>query len=336
MLVVHPHWHARRTGVTRHVESVVPAYPPGTEARGLGKVLDPSVARIGWGELWRRLRSGPVIWHAHRVNELLVGLLLRLLGRRTRLVFTRHAAARPGAFTRLLAARADGVVSLTAEVATNLGLPSTVVGHGVDLSRFTPPTDRSAAWHRLGLGGSRGVGVIGRVREDKGQGDFVTAVAPLLPSHLQWRAVLVGLAKGANAAWAERLKAQTGGALWLVGDQPEVAPWYQGLSIVVQPSRSEGFSLVLLEALASGCCVVAARLPHFSGLIEHGRTGFLVPVGDVAALREALEPLLREPERADRVGRNAAEEARARFGVEHEARALSELYRALLPPEKGR
>ncbi|MHB8878576.1 MAG: glycosyltransferase family 4 protein [Myxococcaceae bacterium] len=332
MLVVHPHLHARRTGVTRHLEAVLPALD-GLEARALGKVLDEGLPRIGWGELWRRVRSEPVVWHAHRVNELLVGLLLRLFGRSTRLVFTRHSATPPSLLTRLIARRADRLVTLTREVADALGLPSQVVGHGVDLARFTPPPDRAAAWARLALGGRHGVGVVGRVRKDKGQGDFVEALTPLLPGHPEWKPVLVGLAKGADAAWAGSLRQKSGGALALAGEQKDILPWYQGLSIVVQPSRSEGFSLVLLEAMAAGCCVVAARLPHFPGLIEHGRTGFLYPAGDAAALREVLEPLLREPSRAHLVGQAAAEEARARFGVEHEARALAELYRGLCPPD---
>src|SRR5688572_4989289 len=100
-LVVHPHFHRRRTGVTRHVEAVVPALARSLDARALGSALDEGLPRIGWKELWSRRGEG-VVWHAHRVNELFVGLVLRLFSRRMRLVFTRHSAAAPGALTRLL------------------------------------------------------------------------------------------------------------------------------------------------------------------------------------------------------------------------------------------
>ena len=136
--------------------------------------------------------------------------------------------------------------------------------------------------------------------------------------------------EGGEEAWAEQLQASTGGALSLVEEQSDVVPWYQGLSVLVHPSFTEGFSLVHLEALATGCCVVASRLPYLPGLIEHGRTGFLFEPGDVKGLREILDMLMAEPERAHSVGRNAAEEARRRFGIEHEARALADLYEALL------
>jgi mannosyltransferase len=325
-LVVHPHFHSRRTGVTRHVEMVVPALAGLHETRTLGRALEPGMPAIGWRELWRRAGEQPVIWHAHRNNELLWGLALRALGRRVRVVFTRHSA-RPGRFTRLLAGAADRVVALTAPMAQELRVPAEVVGHGIELSRFVPPGDRAQAWASLGVGGRWGIGVIGRVRPAKGQGDFAAALAPLLSAHPDWRAILVGAVKPPEQTWAEGLRC--GGAVQLLGERSDVERWYQGLSIVVQPSHTEGYSMALLEAMASGCCVVAARLPYSEDAIAHGRTGFLYAPGDVEALRALLLPLLAQPERARAVGEAAAAEARARFGVIHEARALTRVYDSL-------
>ena len=112
-----------------------------------------------------------------------------------------------------------------------------------------------------------------------------------------------------------------------------IEPWYQGLSILVHPSYLEGYSLVHVEAMASGCCVVASRLKYLDTLIEHGRTGFFFEPGDVKGMRELLDMLMREPERAREVGRNAAEHARSRCGIEHEAHALRDLYLSLLGDE---
>jgi len=329
-LVVHPHFHRRRTGVTAHTEQIVSELTRSMEARALGGHLAPEVPRIGMGELWRRLRREPVVWHAHRNNELLFGLLLRLLGKRVRLVYTRHGGLAPSGFTRLLAGLAEQLVTLNAQSAGFMGRPSRIVSHGVDLERFRPPEDREAAWKALGLGGRYGVGVVGRIRPQKGQGDFVEAVRPLLREFPEWKPVLVGLAKEGDAAWAEKLRESTDGELVLAGEQRDVVPWYQGLSILVNPTHFESFSMVMVESMACGCCTVMSRLPHVPSFIEHGRTGFLYEPGDVAALRELLTMLLREPERARQVGLNAAEEARARFGVEHEARALADVYQAAL------
>ncbi|WP_257461754.1 glycosyltransferase family 4 protein [Archangium lipolyticum] len=329
-LVVHPHFHRRRTGVTAHTELIVPELARLMETRALGRHLAADVPRIAWGELWRRIRREPVVWHAHRNNELLVGLLLRLLGREVRLVYTRHSGSAPSGFTRFIARFAEQLVTLNAQSAESMGMPSRTIGHGVDLGRFVPPEDRTEAWRKLGLGGRYGVGVVGRVRPMKGQGDFVEALHPLLGGYPEWKPVLVGLVKEEDRAWAEKLRESTGGELVLAGEHRDVVPWYQGLSILVHPSYSEGFSMVLVEAMACGCCPVVTRLPHVPAVIEHGRTGFMYEPGDVAALRELLMQLMREPERVRQVGLNAAEEARARFGVAHEARALAGVYQAAL------
>jgi len=328
-LVVHPHFHRRRTGVTRHVECVVPALEAFGETRVLesalyGRALQGALPQLGWAELWRRARGGPVVWHAHRNNELLAGWALRALGAQLRLVYTRHASHAPSWMTRLCLRLSDRVVSLTGEISRAVGVPSTVVPHGVDLQRFHPPPDRDVAWRALGRAGRFGLGVVGRIRPAKGQGDFAAAWAEVAGRHPDWHGVLVGQALGMDAAFAAGLGSPR---LELVGEQADVVPWYQGLTVLVQPSHAEGLSLAFLEGLASGCCVVASRVSDFPALVEDGRTGFLFDPGDVKALTGILDMLSADPVRARAVGAAAAEEARARFGIDREAAALAEVYR---------
>ncbi len=317
--------------MTGHVEAMVRAQGERVETRAIGSGLSPAVPRISWGELLRRARREPIVWHAHRNNELVAGLVLKLLGRDVRLVFTRHASHPPSAYTRFLFGRADQVVALTEEIARTLELPSEVISHGVDFDRFAPSADREAACRELGLGGRYAVGVVGRIRPAKGQGDLVEAIAPLLPSHPGWQVALVGQARPTERAWAEGFKARLGDRLVMPGEQSDVSRWYRGLSVLVHPSHTEGFSLVLIEAMAAGCCVVASALPHVPFVVEHGRTGFLYPPGDVMALREILAMLMADPARAAQVGRAAAEEARRRFGLDREAAALLAAYRIEIP-----
>jgi len=332
MLVVHSHFHPRRTGVTAHTEEVVKALAPLCEVKVVGELMPEALPRMTLGELWRRAKREPVVFHAHRNNELLVALLFRALGRRLKIVYTSHNSRRPGRFTRLLVRFADALITLNQQGFGWIGRPSTVVHHGVSLDRFTPPADRAAAWRALGLPGTHGIGVVGRIREAKGQGDFVEAIAPLLERHPDWTPVLIGLAKPAEHKWVEGLRQRTNGRLQLPGEQRDVAPWYQGLSILVHPSYAEAFSMVLIEAMAAGCCVVVSKLPHVPAVVEHGRTGFLFEPGDVEGLRRILEELLADPTQVERVGRQAAEEAKARFGIEQEARKLHGVYRALGVP----
>ncbi len=332
MLVVHPHLHRRRTGVTAHTEGVVRELrAQGVDARVLGWQVDPTLPHASLNELRRRSRRELLVWHAHRNNEALLALVLRLLGVRLRLVVTRHSSTAPSALTRWLLRRADAVVALSDEATRLLPVPAAVVSHGVALERFAPPALRREAFAALGLPGAQAVGVVGRVRPQKGCGDFVDALAPLLERHPEWTPVLVGLAKPADADWAERLRAKTGGRLVLAGEQADVAPWYRGLEVVVQPSHREAWSMALLEAMASGCCVVASRLPHVPRVVEHEVTGLLYAPGDVPGLRAALERVLSDAALRERLGAAAAAEARRRFGVAAEVAALRALYEAPAP-----
>lgn len=332
MLVVHPHLHRRRTGVTGHTEAVVTALRGlGVDARVYGGVVDAALPRVTLGEVRRRAKTEPVVWHAHRNNEALLALLLRVLGVRLRLVMTRHGSTPPGALSRWLLARADAVVALRDEALKVLPAGAVVISHGLPAGRFSPPPSRREAFDALGLPGERAVGVVGRVRADKGCGDFVEAIAPLLESRPEWTPVLVGLARGPDAAWARGLVETTGGRLVLAGQQSDVARWYRGLEVLVHPSHSESWSLVLLEAMASGCCVVASRLPHVPTVVEDGVSGLLYEPGDVAGLRAALERVLSDEALRRRLGAAAAQAAR-RFDVGREAAALDAVYRA---PARG-
>jgi mannosyltransferase len=321
--VVHLHFHGRKTGVTRHVEDVAQGLP--AEVAGWG--LSPGFPVTGPRRLWRRTREGPVVLHAHRNLELLAALMLRAFSPvHVRVVFTRHSAGRPSRWTRWLARHADARVVLTRGGLRDFGLTAEVIPHGVDARAFAPPEDRRAAWSALEFGGSHGVGTVGRIRPSKGQEDLAVAFATLAPQHPGWRAVAVGRVGRPDRAYARRLEEL---GLLHLDEVHEVASIDRGLTIFVQPSRRESFSLVLLEAMAAGCCVVAAHQPHYPELIEHGRTGFLYPAGDVAALRAILAPLLADPARAESIGRAAAAAVREQWTLDRELRGLRSLYRQM-------
>lgn len=97
----------------------------------------------------------------------------------------------------------------------------------------------------------------------------------------------------------------------------EVHGWYDRAAVVVLPSRSEGLPCVLLEAMAHGRAVVGCAVGGIPSVVEHGRTGLLVPPDDPSALRGALDLLLGDAELRDRLGRagRAMVSARASWEV---------------------
>lgn len=107
------------------------------------------------------------------------------------------------------------------------------------------------------------------------------------------------------------LEAQAPDSVSFVGHQDDVAPWYQQADVVVQPSRYEGLSLTVLEALSCGRPVVAGDAVGMREVI--GDAGAVVPVGDVAALAAAVKERLENPKRAAKEGEAARQRVEGSF-----------------------
>src|SRR5260221_14482342 len=110
----------------------------------------------------------------------------------------------------------------------------------------------------------------------------------------------------------------------------EVQRWYRRLTIYAFTSRNEGFGLTLIEAMASGAALVAARAGAAEFVVEDGVTGVLTPPDDVDALVTALEPLMRDPAAATAMGERARARVLEKFSLDAEANAIAAVYRTLV------
>jgi glycosyltransferase involved in cell wall biosynthesis len=142
--------------------------------------------------------------------------------------------------------------------------------------------------------------------------------------------VLAGDGDQRQALEAEARDRGLAGWVRFTGWRRDVHRIYADADIVALTSRSEGTPVSILEAMAAGRPVVATRVGGIPDLVEHERTGLLVPPGDEGALAEALERLLLRPEERDAMGAAAREVARRRFDVEKAALELDAFYRRLL------
>jgi glycosyltransferase involved in cell wall biosynthesis len=89
----------------------------------------------------------------------------------------------------------------------------------------------------------------------------------------------------------------------------ELGPYYRAAAVVAAPSRREGYGVVAREAMAWGRPVVASAVGGLTDAVEDGVTGLLVPPGDVAALRAALERLLGDTDLRAQLGAAARHKA---------------------------
>lgn len=160
------------------------------------------------------------------------------------------------------------------------------------------------------------VGFVGRIVRDKGLVELMTAwqqVRACGSVHL----LLVGQIEPQDPLPGEVLDLlRTDDRVHLCGTQPDAAPFYAAMDIVVLPTYREGFPNVPLEAAAMGLPVVATRIPGCVDAVEDGVTGTLVPPRDAPALSAAIRAYLDAPDLRYRHGRAGRERVVRTFAQE--------------------
>jgi glycosyltransferase involved in cell wall biosynthesis len=185
------------------------------------------------------------------------------------------------------------------------------------------------------------IGIIGRLASWKGQDVFLQAAALLLRAGVPARFRIAGSAMFGEEAVEQQLRelARTLGLEEYVDflGFSDVPATLLTLDVLVHASTiPEPFGQVIVEGLAAGLPVVATDAGGAREIIEHGKTGLLVPMGDPAALAQALTGLLGDPERARRLGTTGRRHVLENFTIEQSARRSETLYEQLLRPSTER
>lgn len=185
---------------------------------------------------------------------------------------------------------------------------------------------------------------VGRLDDDKGHAQLLAALAELVHqdgwNDVLWQVIGSGPREAFLKAEATRLGLERS-VQWL-GVVANPFPFYQAADVFVLPSRTEGFPNVLLEALACGVPVISTDCP--SGpreLLEGGRFGQLVPVGQPSALAQALREVRREYARWQAAAEAGRQLVRCRYArpivvQQLETRMLEVLERASSARRRGR
>ena len=198
-----------------------------------------------------------------------------------------------------------------------------VVPNGVDLDRFRP-RDRAEARRALGLDPGPLAVCIGRLSRQKGQDILVDAwrtVAAALPDA---RLALVG-----GGPDETMLRARAGPGILFPGPTSEVETWLAAADVIALPSRWEGMSLSMLEAMAAGRSIVISDVAGAREAVDNA-SGAVVPPEDRPALAEALRERLTDPELREREGRSARRRAESRFSLENSLAAMVRVYDEVL------
>lgn len=183
-------------------------------------------------------------------------------------------------------------------------------GSGVDLAEYPLVPEPE---------GRPVVALASRLLKDKGVREFVDAITLLRARGVDARFLLVGNTDPSNPtsltddevdAWQRK------GVVEALGYRPDIASLFAQSNLVVLPSYREGLPKVLVEAAACGRAVVTTDVPGCRDAINPGHTGLLVPVRDGAALADAIQTLLEQPDRRKSMGEMARQFADDNFRIE--------------------
>jgi len=207
------------------------------------------------------------------------------------------------------------------------------VYNGVEFASL-PPENRDACRERLGLSAFQEIVLtIGNIRRVKGIDIFLRAAADVCKRHPSALFLIVGdNHEPAYFHELQELVSELGISpnVLFYGPSEESRRFLAACDIFCLPSRSEGFSNALIEAMGAGVPCVATRVGGNVEAIEHNRSGVLVPSEDPKALSSAIAELLDNPPRRRALGREATEAVHSRFTHEAMMEQLAAIYERLL------
>ena len=351
--VVVTNLHRRYTGVSATVRALVPLQRQ-EMAIGLLDWGDLGLSRqLHWWQLlwqgWSRpLRGRYRIWHARRDSEIVLGLLLKQVFRQPwKVVFTSAAPKPPGRWLAALLRHCDAVIATSERSAGFLPCPADIIHHGVDLEDYSPPPGdgmerlrEPVQWPGVvippALQHRYWIGAFGRIRPSKGTDLLVDALIAVLPDFPDYAAVLTGLcqAKDADFFRAMQDKIQAAGLgerIVFLGDleRDVVRSCYRRVLLCVAASRTEGFGLTPLEAMACGRAVLVSGAGVWPQVVDP-EVGACFETGSVLSLAAALRQLLPSPVQLWQMGQRGRQRVVERHSLQCEADRINALYGRLM------
>lgn len=297
------------------------------------------------GRFAARLRADRVdILHAHQYTPYFYGALANLrAGRQARVILTEHGRAYPDIvgtkrrlvnrwFLQHLASDVNAVARFSAEaVQQNDGFskwPISIIPNGIETSRYGEGAgDVASARQTLGLPPERRyVTCVARFHPVKDHKGLVAAFASIATAHPDVDLVLAGDGQLRGALEQQVRELGIVDRVRFLGVRRDVPVVLRASDLFVLGSESEGASITVLEAMASGLPIVTTNVGGNPELVRHEQEGLLVPRSDPPAFAAAMSRVLGDPALARRLGAAGQARARAEFDIDVTIAAYARLY----------
>jgi sugar transferase (PEP-CTERM/EpsH1 system associated) len=311
----------------------------------LGKDLN------AYGRMWRVLRRlRPRLVHTRNLPALDMIAPAWLAGVR-RFVHSEHGLdlveidgknAKYNRLRRLSRAVVNRYIGVSTELTSwlrdEIGVPNSrleTIYNGVDTNRFSPDLPaRSILPDGFAPPGAIVVGTLGRLDPLKNQLALVEAFVRTLVRYpalrQKLRLVIVGDGDQRSEIEAALAKACVSDLVWLPGFRNDAAAFYRALDIFVLPSLREGIANTLLEAMASGRPVIAARVGGNPEIVPDGVAGQLVPVANSEAFAAAIRTYVDHPDFMRIHGIAGRAHVLRNFSLDAMVKKYDRVYRSLL------
>lgn len=213
---------------------------------------------------------------------------------------------------------------------------SSVIPNGLDLGMFdhisvSDASDAVRAAARVNANAPLLL-CVGNPCTRKGQLELLDALALLRDRDVAFHCVFLGMTEGDYLERMRSLIDQSGlsSMVDLLPPTHEPLPYFAAADMLICPSFQESLPRVVLEAMAFAVPIVATKVFGVPELVRDGEEGRLVDAGDVFGMVEAMEELIRNPERARELGRRARKRAEDRFTLSECVKGYSAVFRDVL------
>ncbi len=286
---------------------------------------------------------------AHRVSKRIdIPLVLRLHGPWF-LNGTALGAPQDRAFRRRVAFEGKAIGNARAITSPSKDLLDRVrqeyelaLPHAEVIPNPAPVVDEQARW-KLSSCDPNLVLFVGRFDRHKGGDLVIDAFATVAKARPRLKLVFIGPDRGLEDGHGESFGLQdyvsrrmpdlsVRSRIEHLGQMParEVTKWRQKARVTLVASRFEVFGIVVVEALAQGCPLVAANAGGIPEIVRHGENGVLFENSNAADLARWLTTMLDQPELSAKLGEQAATDIPRRFGPDAVARQTKQYYERVL------
>lgn len=234
---------------------------------------------------------------------------------------------------RQLTPKMDHLIAVSSAIERKLddegrtGAPISLIYNGVDLTRYSEPDICGTLHSEYPIPpDSPIVGVVARLEPEKGHPTLLDAWPAVIEAVPKAHLLIVGEGSQREALEAQVAALGIGTSVTFTGRRDDVPAVTAALDVAVLPSYREAQGLSILEAMALSRPVVASAVGGIPEMIEHGRTGLLVPPREPVALAAAIVRLLTDHPYADTLAKAAQNLVHDRFCVELMVRAIETIY----------